>query len=90
MRPGTSEQSGLNYITGIICQTKVLIFERMLFRATRGNVLFNQAPASEGIMDPVTSEMVPFFPTPLETGDLFSFFPYCFSMLELPFFSPHT
>ncbi|XP_030526593.1 V-type proton ATPase subunit a1-like isoform X2 [Rhodamnia argentea] len=58
MRPGASEQSGLNYVSGIICQTKVLIFERMLFRATRGNMLFNQAPANEGIMDPVTSEMV--------------------------------
>ncbi|KAF8015569.1 hypothetical protein BT93_H1169 [Corymbia citriodora subsp. variegata] len=58
MRPGMSEQSGLNYISGIICQTKALIFERMLFRATRGNMLFNQAPANEGIMDPVTSEMV--------------------------------
>ncbi|XP_056168915.1 V-type proton ATPase subunit a1-like isoform X2 [Syzygium oleosum] len=58
MKPGTLEQSGLNYISGIICQTKILMFERMLFRATRGNMLFNQAPANEGIMDPVTSEMV--------------------------------
>jgi len=34
------------------------MFERMLFRATRGNMLFNQEPADEQIMDPVSTEMV--------------------------------
>ncbi|GMY10671.1 V-type proton ATPase subunit a1 isoform X1 [Fagus crenata] len=58
MRPGRSDQSGLRFISGIICQSKVLRFERMLFRATRGNMLFNQAPADEDIMDPISSEMV--------------------------------
>lgn len=82
MRPGTSEQSGLNYISGIICQTKILMFERMLFRATRGNMLFNQATANEGVMDPVTSEMVLFFTTLPEIGDFF----LLFSVLELPNF----
>jgi hypothetical protein len=33
----------------------------MLFRATRGNMLFNQAPADEQIMDPISNEMVFFF-----------------------------
>ncbi|XVE59756.1 hypothetical protein DITRI_Ditri05aG0072800 [Diplodiscus trichospermus] len=56
MRP--SDQSGLRFISGIICKSKALRFERMLFRATRGNMLFNQAPAGEGIMDPVSAEMV--------------------------------
>jgi hypothetical protein len=32
----------------------------MLFRATRGNMLFNQAPADEHIMDPLSTEMVSF------------------------------
>lgn len=55
---GPSNQSGLRFISGIICKSKVLMFERMLFRATRGNMLFNQAPADEPIMDPVSTEMV--------------------------------
>ncbi|XP_062171833.1 V-type proton ATPase subunit a1 [Alnus glutinosa] len=58
MRPGRSDQSGLRFISGIICKSKALKFERMLFRATRGNMLFNQAPADEEIMDPVSCEMV--------------------------------
>ncbi|KAH9700859.1 V-type proton ATPase subunit a1 [Citrus sinensis] len=53
IRAGPSNQSGLRFISGIICKSKVLRFERMLFRATRGNMLFNQAPADEEIMDPV-------------------------------------
>ncbi|XP_039031208.1 V-type proton ATPase subunit a1-like [Hibiscus syriacus] len=56
MRP--ADQSGLRFVSGIICKSKALRFERMLFRATRGNMLFNQAPASEEIMDPLTGEMV--------------------------------
>lgn len=61
MRPQPSNMSGLRFISGIICKFKVLRFERMLFRATRGNMLFNQAPAGEQIMDPISSEMVFFF-----------------------------
>ncbi|KAJ0952576.1 putative V-type ATPase, V0 complex, 116kDa subunit family [Helianthus annuus] len=55
---GPSNSSGLRFISGIIPKSKVLFFERMLFRATRGNLLFNQAPADELIMDHVSSEMV--------------------------------
>ena len=51
-------QSGLRFISGIINKDKLLKFERMLFRATRGNMLFNQTPSDEEIMDPSTSEMV--------------------------------
>ncbi|XP_023511938.1 V-type proton ATPase subunit a1-like [Cucurbita pepo subsp. pepo] len=58
MRPGPSSQPGLRFICGIICKSKVLRFERMLFRATRGNMLFNQAPADVQIMDPISMEMV--------------------------------
>ncbi|XWS28447.1 hypothetical protein CRYUN_Cryun25bG0069800 [Craigia yunnanensis] len=56
MRP--ADQSGLRFISGIICKSKALRFERMLFRATRGNMLFNQAPSGEEIMDPLSAEMV--------------------------------
>lgn len=58
MRPESSNQSGLRFVSGIICKTKALKFERMLFRATRGNMLFNQAPADDNIVDPITSEPV--------------------------------
>ncbi|XP_019412757.1 PREDICTED: V-type proton ATPase subunit a1-like [Lupinus angustifolius] len=58
MRPGPSNQSGLRFICGIICKSKVVRFERMLFRATRGNMLFNQAPADELITDPISGEMI--------------------------------
>ncbi|XP_039032890.1 V-type proton ATPase subunit a1-like isoform X2 [Hibiscus syriacus] len=54
----TADQSGLRFISGIICKSKALRFERMLFRATRGNMLFNQAPAGEEIMDPLSAEKV--------------------------------
>ena len=57
-QPGPSNLAGLRFISGIIPKSKVLLFERMLFRATRGNLFFNQAPADDLIMDPVSSEMV--------------------------------
>ncbi|GMP89101.1 hypothetical protein CsSME_00040813 [Camellia sinensis var. sinensis] len=58
MQPGPSNQSGLRFISGIISKSKALRFERMLFRATRGNMLFNQAPTDEQIFNPVSTEMV--------------------------------
>lgn len=58
MHPGPSNQSGVRFISGIICKSKVLTFERMLFRATRGNMFFNQATADDQIMDPLSNEMV--------------------------------
>ncbi|XP_042374198.1 V-type proton ATPase subunit a1-like isoform X4 [Zingiber officinale] len=57
-QPEPSKKAGLRFISGIICKSKELIFERMLFRATRGNMFFNQAPAGEQVMDPVSGEMV--------------------------------
>ncbi|KAG8371380.1 hypothetical protein BUALT_Bualt13G0081800 [Buddleja alternifolia] len=58
MQPGSANQSGVKFISGIICKSKVLRFERMLFRTTRGNMLFNQAPADAQILDHVSNEMV--------------------------------
>ena len=71
MRPGRSDQSGLRFISGIICKSKALRFERMLFRATRGNMLFNQAPADEDIVDPVSLETVFFHLITIEFSDNF-------------------
>lgn len=75
--PGRSDPSGLRFISGIICKSKVLRFERMLFRATRGNMLFNQAPADEWIMDPLSTEMVLCLKTLIYFGNYFPivFFP---------------
>lgn len=58
MQPETSSKAGLRFISGIICKSKVLRFERMLFRATRGNMFFNQAPAEEPVMDPISGDSV--------------------------------
>lgn len=58
VQPELSNQSGVSFISGIICQSKVLQFERMLFRTTRGNMLFHQAVADEEILDPSSNEMV--------------------------------
>lgn len=89
MRPGRSDQSGLRFISGIICKSKALRFERMLFRATRGNMLFNQAPADEDIVDPVSREMVFFLLITIEFSDNFflSFFEL-YSFLVLGFLHP--
>lgn len=58
LRHEQSSQFGLRYISGIVCKSKALSFEKMLFRATRGNMLFKQAPVEERLMDPVSTEMV--------------------------------
>ncbi|XP_041989503.1 V-type proton ATPase subunit a1-like isoform X2 [Salvia splendens] len=58
MQPGLSDQSGVKFVSGVICKSKALRFERMLFRTTRGNMLFNQAPADDPIVDPASNEMV--------------------------------
>ncbi|KAM5554558.1 hypothetical protein ABKV19_022781 [Rosa sericea] len=57
IKTGPSDQSGLNFVSGIICKSKALMFERMLFHGTRGNMFLNQAPADEHIMDPLSTEM---------------------------------
>ncbi|PKU86579.1 V-type proton ATPase subunit a1 isoform X1 [Dendrobium catenatum] len=57
-QPELSKKDGLRFISGIICKANALRFERMLFRATRGNMFFHHAPAGEHVMDPISGEMV--------------------------------
>ncbi|KAL6499814.1 V-type proton ATPase subunit a1 [Orobanche gracilis] len=57
LQAGSSSESGVKFISGIICKSKVLRFERMLFRTTRGNMLFNQAPADDQIVGLASNEM---------------------------------
>jgi len=82
MRPQSSNSSGLRFISGIICKSKVLRFERMLFRATRGNMLFNLAPADEQIMDPVSADMVFFLLITSKNIDNWDLF-FLFSIFNL-------
>ncbi|KAG8473681.1 hypothetical protein CXB51_035988 [Gossypium anomalum] len=51
-----SKQVKLGFITGLVPREKSMAFERILFRATRGNVFLKQVPAEEPITDPVSGE----------------------------------
>ncbi|KAH7435569.1 hypothetical protein KP509_06G069800 [Ceratopteris richardii] len=54
----TSKQTRLGFITGLIDKKKIESFQRILFRATRGNMFFKKAPIKEPMLDPRTNEMV--------------------------------
>jgi V-type H+-transporting ATPase subunit a len=45
-------------VSGVIVQEKMGIFERILFRALRGNLYMNFSEIDEQIIDPATDEMV--------------------------------
>ncbi|PIN12095.1 Vacuolar H+-ATPase V0 sector, subunit a [Handroanthus impetiginosus] len=53
-----SKQVKLGFITGLVPRDKSMAFERILFRATRGNVLLKQAVVDEPVIDPVSGEKV--------------------------------
>lgn len=73
----TSNGAGLRFICGIISSSKEMMFERMLFRATRGNMFFNRAPAGELVTDPISGDQVFVF-------FLVSFFLYFFNFVQTP------
>ncbi|KAJ3394821.1 H(+)-transporting V0 sector ATPase subunit a [Lobulomyces angularis] len=50
------ESSSLNFVAGVISRQRMGIFERILFRALRGNLYMNYAEISEAIIDPITDE----------------------------------
>ncbi|XP_057827515.1 V-type proton ATPase subunit a1 isoform X2 [Cryptomeria japonica] len=56
---GMSRQGRLGFVSGLVPTAKVVPFERVLFRATRGNMLFKQVAVEQHVKDPVLSEMVP-------------------------------
>ncbi|MCO5605790.1 hypothetical protein L7F22_059974 [Adiantum nelumboides] len=58
MQTDPAKQTRLGFITGLIAKTKVAAFERILFRATRGNLFFKQALVEEPVLDPATNEKV--------------------------------
>lgn len=62
---GSSEVAGLTsfgvklgFVTGVVDRSKMVTFERVLWRATRGNLFMRTAPIEERIEDPKTNELV--------------------------------
>ncbi|PIA55932.1 hypothetical protein AQUCO_00700328v1 [Aquilegia coerulea] len=53
-----SKQVKLGFVSGLVPREKSMAFERILFRATRGNVFLKQAVVSEPVTDPVSGEKV--------------------------------
>ncbi|KAL6211511.1 hypothetical protein ACLB2K_016735 [Fragaria x ananassa] len=53
-----SKQVKLGFLTGLVPRGKCLAFERILFRATRGNVFLRQAVVENPVTDPVTGEKI--------------------------------
>ncbi|XP_021286533.1 V-type proton ATPase subunit a3 [Herrania umbratica] len=51
-----SKQVKLGFITGLVPREKSMAFERILFRATRGNVFLKQVPVEDPVTDPVSRE----------------------------------
>ncbi|CAI9103744.1 OLC1v1002283C2 [Oldenlandia corymbosa var. corymbosa] len=53
-----SKQVKLGFISGLVPREKSMAFERIIFRATRGNVFLRQAVVEEPVTDPVSGEKV--------------------------------
>lgn len=58
MTTDTSKQVKLGFLTGLVPRDKCMAFERIIFRATRGNVFLKQAVLEDPVIDPVTGEKV--------------------------------
>uniref|UniRef100_A0A7I4DFS9 V-type proton ATPase subunit a n=2 Tax=Physcomitrium patens TaxID=3218 RepID=A0A7I4DFS9_PHYPA len=58
MQTDPSKQARLGFVTGLISKAKAASFERIIFRATRGNMFLKQAPIEDAVLDPATGEKV--------------------------------
>lgn len=58
MQTEPTKQVRLGFITGLVPKAKAATFERILFRATRGNMFLKLSPVQELILDPATGEAV--------------------------------
>lgn len=54
----SSKQVKLGFLAGLVPREKSMVFERILFRATRGNVFLRQATVEDPVTDPVSREKV--------------------------------
>ncbi|XP_031271654.1 V-type proton ATPase subunit a3 [Pistacia vera] len=53
-----SKQIQLGFLAGLVPREKSMAFERILFRATRGNVFLKQVAVEEPVIDPASGEKV--------------------------------
>jgi V-type H+-transporting ATPase subunit a len=53
-----SKQVKLGFLSGLVPKQKAMVFERILFRATRGNMLLRQESVDEYVTDPQSGEKV--------------------------------
>lgn len=58
MSTDPSKQVKLGSLSGLVPKEKAMAFERILFRATRGNIFLRQEPVDEPVTDPVSGEKV--------------------------------
>lgn len=58
MSTDSSKQVKLGFLTGLVPREKSMAFERILFRATRGNVFLKQAVVEDPVTDPVSGEKI--------------------------------
>ncbi|KAJ0087270.1 hypothetical protein Patl1_09235 [Pistacia atlantica] len=52
------KQVKLGFVSGLVPREKSMAFERILFRATRGNVFLKQSVVEDSVTDPVSGEKV--------------------------------
>eukprot|EP00996_Jenningsia_fusiforme_P001938 NODE_278_length_2537_cov_28.874196_g256_i0.p1 GENE.NODE_278_length_2537_cov_28.874196_g256_i0~~NODE_278_length_2537_cov_28.874196_g256_i0.p1 ORF type:complete len:828 (+),score=150.79 NODE_278_length_2537_cov_28.874196_g256_i0:186-2486(+) len=55
---GLRRAGGLRYLTGVLAGERAALFERLVYRATRGNMFMRTAPAKELFEDPASGEQV--------------------------------
>ena len=58
MTTDPSKHVKLGFVSGLVPREKSLAFERIIFRATRGNVFLKQAVIDDSVVDPVSGEKV--------------------------------
>lgn len=58
MSTDPSKQVKLGFVSGLVPREKSMAFERILFRATRGNMFLKQAVVEDPVIDPVSSDKV--------------------------------
>ncbi|GKC05518.1 RNA-directed DNA polymerase, eukaryota, reverse transcriptase zinc-binding domain protein, partial [Tanacetum coccineum] len=56
LKTDQGKQDKLGFLAGLVPKSKAIAFERILFRATRGNVFLWQAPMEEAVIDPSSGE----------------------------------
>ncbi|KAH8965156.1 hypothetical protein BDL97_04G103800 [Sphagnum fallax] len=53
-----SKHGNLGFITGAVSRSKFVTFERIIFRATRGNMFLKSAAIEQPIIDPATGDKI--------------------------------